>query len=138
MDSLPLALRQTLARAAEGRGRPCYPEALRQHVAAHVRDRRARSTSLRRLADELALAVPTLGRPRDVTVAASRSLYGPGSGPSRGCSPRATHLVHARAVCTARGLARGDEVAWAAFVAGLEGAPLAPSARALLADPSGC
>ncbi len=57
---------------------------------------------------------------------------------SRLLAARATHLVHARAVCTARGLARGDEAAWAAFVAGLEGAPIAPSARALLADPSGC
>jgi hypothetical protein len=62
MDSLTLALRQALARAVEGRGRPRYPEALRQRAVAHVRDRRARGTSLQRLADELGLAVPTLVR----------------------------------------------------------------------------
>jgi transposase len=62
MDSLTLALRQALTRAAEGRGRPRYPEALRQRVVAHVRDRRARGASLRQLADELGLAVPTLVR----------------------------------------------------------------------------
>lgn len=62
MDSLTLALRQALARAAEGRGRPRYPEALRQRVVTHVRDRRARGASLRQLADELGLAVPTLVR----------------------------------------------------------------------------
>jgi hypothetical protein len=62
MDSLTLALRQSLARAAEGRGRPRYPEALRQRVVAHVRDRRARGASLGLLANELGLAVPTLVR----------------------------------------------------------------------------
>lgn len=62
MDSLALALRQALARAAEGRGRPRYPEALRQRVVAHVRDRRARGASLRQLADELGVAAPTLVR----------------------------------------------------------------------------
>jgi aminopeptidase N len=51
---------------------------------------------------------------------------------------RRTHLVHARAVCSARLLIRDDEAAWADFGRRVEGAPLTPRARALLADPSGC
>jgi hypothetical protein len=51
---------------------------------------------------------------------------------------RRTHLVHARGVCIARFLTAQDEAVWSAFVARLAGAPLAPSARALLADPSKC
>jgi aminopeptidase N len=51
---------------------------------------------------------------------------------------RRTHLVHARGVCIARLLTAQDEAVWSAFVARLTGAPLTPSARALLADPSKC
>jgi aminopeptidase N len=51
---------------------------------------------------------------------------------------RRAYLVHARATCTARILIRDDEAAWSAFGQRVGASPLAPRARALLADPSGC
>ncbi|HEU4404232.1 MAG TPA: M1 family aminopeptidase [Polyangiaceae bacterium] len=53
-------------------------------------------------------------------------------------SSRRTHLVHARAVCSARVLTREDAAAWADFGRRVGASPLTPRARALLADPSGC
>ncbi len=45
--------------------------------------------------------------------------------------------VHADAACTAYALTAGDEAAWQAFVAGLEGAELSPPVREILDDAAG-
>jgi hypothetical protein len=49
-----------------------------------------------------------------------------------------TSAVHGSAVCAASALASGDDAAWAAFAASLDGAPLSERAQGYLADPTSC